>query len=179
MSKRWSIEIPKPTDAKAIALFQADLWEQTYSRPGENNILVVQDANAFLQTHRVARRKENINKIHRGESAEYMRIARAKTEMGNRAIAALLYGAKEENGHQELWTLYVHSEFHGKGLAQEITEGFIRWCDNDKPIDVGVDKQNHKAQRFYAKMGFKDTGTGRSFNSYITEKIMRRERGVV
>ena len=166
--------MPKPTDSKAIASFQADLWEQTYSRPGEDNILVVQDARAFLQAHRVARRKEIISRIQRDDSAEYMRIARAKTEMGNRAIAALLYGAKEESGHQELCALYVHSNFHGEGLAQEITEGFIEWCNDDQPIDVGVDTQNYRAQRFYAKMGFKNTGKTRPFNSYITEKIMRR-----
>lgn len=174
--KRWSIEMPRPADAKSVASFQADLWKETYSRPDDSrhNILVVRDAQAFLQAHRIARRKEIISRVCNNTNKEYMRVARAKTEMGNKAIAALLYGAKEDSGHQELWTLYVHSAFQGKGLAQEITEGFIDWCDNDQPIDVGVDTQNRKAQRFYRKMGFEDTGEKREFNSYITEKIMRR-----
>lgn len=168
--KRWSIEAPKPSDARAIAAFQANAWLETYSQAGDTarNMQVARDAEAFLSGARIHRRRAIIERIHRGSDTEYMRIGRAGV------VAALLYGTKEDAIGQELRALYVHSSFHGKGLAQEITEGYIDWCD-DRPIDVGVDTQNHKAQRFYRKMGFEDTGTRRPFNSYITEMLMRRE----
>ena len=160
--------MPQPSDARAVAEFQASAWRETYSRPGDvaRNIKVVQDAEAFLAAHRLNRRRLIIERIRRGSDTEYMRIAKVG------AVAALLYGTKEAEG-QELQALYVHRDFHGKGLAQEITEGYIDWCD-DRPIDVGVDMQNKKAQRFYKKMGFEDTGAKRPFNSYITEMVMRR-----
>ena len=60
----------------------------------------------------------------------------------------------------ELKRLYVATEYHGKGIAQELMN-FVFDFANKNSYDVvwlGVWEYNYRAQKFYKKIGFEDTG---------------------
>ena len=65
----------------------------------------------------------------------------------------------------ELKRLYVLTPFHGKGIAQALMEHFM---DHAKQYDydvvwLGVWEHNYRAQKFYQKYGFEDSGHRHDF----------------
>ncbi len=59
----------------------------------------------------------------------------------------------------ELKRLYVLGNYHGKGIAQKMMNGFLEYA-NSNNFDIaflGVWEYNCRAQYFYAKYGFKPT----------------------
>jgi len=60
----------------------------------------------------------------------------------------------------ELKRLYVLDEYHGKGIAQALTNHFLDIAKKEQYelVFLGVWEHNYKAQNFYTKMGFEDTG---------------------
>jgi diamine N-acetyltransferase len=59
----------------------------------------------------------------------------------------------------ELKRLYVLGNYHGKGIAQKMINGFLEYA-NSNNFDIaflGVWEYNCRAQYFYAKYGFKPT----------------------
>lgn len=65
----------------------------------------------------------------------------------------------------ELKRLYVLSEFHGKGIAQKLMEFFLDYAVQQKyeAVWLGVWEYNSRAQKFYEKYGFKDSGYTHDF----------------
>lgn len=61
----------------------------------------------------------------------------------------------------ELQRLYVMSEWHGKGVAQQLMRLALITAKEHKSdqIWLGVWEENPKAQRFYSKYGFKPVGS--------------------
>lgn len=57
----------------------------------------------------------------------------------------------------EIEKIYVRKQFHGKGIAQQLMQFTIEFCkeQNYQNIYLGVWQENHKALKFYNKMGFK------------------------
>lgn len=60
----------------------------------------------------------------------------------------------------ELKRLYISKDFHGKGVAQALTDLVFQFAkDNSyEVVWLGVWEYNFRAQQFYKKMGFTDTG---------------------
>jgi diamine N-acetyltransferase len=60
----------------------------------------------------------------------------------------------------ELKRLYVLSQFHGQGVAQKLMDFFIDWSkkENYTAMYLGVWEHNTRAQKFYAKYGFENSG---------------------
>lgn len=65
----------------------------------------------------------------------------------------------------ELKRLYVLKEFHGKKIAQELMDYFIEYATKNKYACVwlGVWEHNMRAQKFYAKYGFVNSGYTHDF----------------
>lgn len=66
--------------------------------------------------------------------------------------------SKTENknyGPNELKSIYVLPEYHGKGVAIILAEHSLRWLGDLKDVSVRVAKYNLKAISFYKKLGFK------------------------
>lgn len=61
-------------------------------------------------------------------------------------------------GFNQLQSIYVHPDFHGKGIGQALWHRAEKFLDNDFPTIVHVAVYNSKAIWFYEKLGFKDTG---------------------
>lgn len=65
----------------------------------------------------------------------------------------------------ELKRLYVLGTFHGKGIAQMLMDFFLDFAieKNYEMVWLGVWENNIRAQRFYAKYGFSDSGYTHDF----------------
>lgn len=65
----------------------------------------------------------------------------------------------------ELKRLYVVKEYHGKGIAQKLMDFFIDFAEQNKYqlVWLGVWENNLKAQKFYAKYGFVNSGHTHNF----------------
>jgi len=60
----------------------------------------------------------------------------------------------------ELKRLYVLKEYHGKGIAQQLMDFFLSFAEEKKyqVVWLGVWEHNMRAQNFYEKYGFVNTG---------------------
>lgn len=71
----------------------------------------------------------------------------------------LIRGAPD--GPVELSKLYTHPDFHGTGVSAALMHtALVRaaaWGAHQ--VLLGVNQQNQRAQRFYAKSGFEVSGT--------------------
>ena len=65
----------------------------------------------------------------------------------------------------ELKRLYVIKEYHGKGIAQKLMGFFISFAQQNKYelVWLGVWEHNVRAQKFYAKYGFVNSGHTHDF----------------
>ena len=65
----------------------------------------------------------------------------------------------------ELKRLYIIEEFQGRGVAQKFMDFFIAYATehNFKAVWLGVWEDNFRAQKFYAKYGFADSGHTHDF----------------
>lgn len=63
----------------------------------------------------------------------------------------------------ELSKVYVHPDHHGAGLAAQLVERSVAAARERGAVVVwlGVNQQNDRANRFYAKQGFERVGTKR------------------
>jgi ribosomal protein S18 acetylase RimI-like enzyme len=61
----------------------------------------------------------------------------------------------------EVSKLYVVPDSHGAGVSAALMRAAVRVAEQlgAKSVWLGVNQQNHRAQRFYAKQGFAVTGT--------------------
>jgi ribosomal protein S18 acetylase RimI-like enzyme len=65
----------------------------------------------------------------------------------------------------ELKRIYVLTHFHGKGIAQMLMDFFLNFAieKNYEVVWLGVWEHNIRAQKFYAKYGFTDSGFTHDF----------------
>jgi ribosomal protein S18 acetylase RimI-like enzyme len=65
----------------------------------------------------------------------------------------------------ELKRIYILKEFHGMGIAQQLLDFMISYAkkENYQAIWLGVWEHNLRAQRFYEKYGFKNSGYKHDF----------------
>jgi GNAT superfamily N-acetyltransferase len=61
----------------------------------------------------------------------------------------------------EIEKIYVRLAFHGKGIAQQLMQFAIDYCKqlSYNNLYLGVWQENHKALKFYGKVGFKTFDT--------------------
>ena len=65
----------------------------------------------------------------------------------------------------ELKRIYVLKEFHGKGIAQQLMDFILAYAheNNYEVVWLGVWEQNLRAQKFYEKYGFVNSGHTHDF----------------
>lgn len=65
----------------------------------------------------------------------------------------------------ELKRIYVLKEFHGKGIAQKLMDFYLNFAAEKKyeVVWLGVWEHNIRAQNFYKKYGFKNSGYTHDF----------------
>ena len=81
----------------------------------------------------------------------------------------------DEDGRQDVGSLYVDKTWHGKGVGGALMQKVIDWCDASKPIELGVVTYNERAKAFYRKWGFEEVpGSEKMFDNKIPEVKMIR-----
>ena len=80
----------------------------------------------------------------------------------------------------ELSKIYVLPEAHGTGAAALLMQHCLEWARSSGAAGVwlGVNQQNERAQRFYAKSGFERVGTKRFLVGRVHEDDYVMERPV-
>ena len=80
----------------------------------------------------------------------------------------------------ELSKIYVLPEAHGTGAAALLMAGCLDWARSTAAAGVwlGVNQQNERAQRFYAKSGFERVGTKRFLVGGVYEDDFVMERAL-
>ena len=75
----------------------------------------------------------------------------------------------------ELKRLYIQKKFQGKGIAQQLMDLFIGYAigKDYEAAFLSVWEYNFKAQHFYNKFGFEDSGFGHDFPIGNTPQIDR------
>ena len=65
----------------------------------------------------------------------------------------------------ELKRIYVLDTFHGKGIAQKLMDFILKFALENKyeVVWLGVWEHNTRAQKFYAKYGFENSGFTHDF----------------
>ncbi len=73
----------------------------------------------------------------------------------NRLVGFAIADLKENN----IWALFVHFEFEGKGIGGKLHEMMLSWyfTQNKKNVWLGTEPRT-KAERFYKKHGWRETG---------------------
>lgn len=96
---------------------------------------------------------------------------------GNVIGAATPY--RDENGMQQVGSMYVDKGWHGKGVGGALMQRIIEWADPAKPIELGVVTYNERAKAFYRKWGFEEIPDSETlFDSKIPEvKMVRKGDG--
>lgn len=62
----------------------------------------------------------------------------------------------DDNGKQDIGSLYIKKEWRGRGVANELMQESMDWLDKTKPIELCVVDYNDRAKAFYRKWGFEE-----------------------
>lgn len=82
----------------------------------------------------------------------------------------------EEDGARRLGALYIKTEWHGSGLANELMQKAIDWHGSNNDIELHVVAYNERAKAFYRKWGFQEVnGSDALFDGMIPEVKMIRK----
>lgn len=123
-----------PDDVEAIAEFQTTCWREAYAG------LVPQDyLDRVTVTDRVRRWRH--------------RLATGERQIALALAADSLVGVvswSPTGSTTELQSLYVGAGHRGRGVAQAL----VSYAIGDRPAQLWVFEGNHRAQAFYAKLGF-------------------------
>lgn len=143
-----------PDDATALAELGAATFTETFG-----HLYPPEDLQAFLA------------RSHSPESwartlADSQRAAWIVTHHDGRNIGFILVGACKlpvqdlEANAGEVHQLYVLAEFHNRRLGARLMELGLEWLASQgrSPVYVGVWSENHGAQRFYGRYGFRKVG---------------------
>lgn len=170
----WMIEQPVPEYAAKIARVHGESFKTAYLRPGDedHNAKVIAEATDFVTSERLEKRMELIKASMDNPQKEFFQIAMSDES----EVLGFIYGFKAEE-KQEILALYVDEQYFGGGVGRALVDAFIEWSDKDRPIELGVVKDNERAKRFYSKMGFRGLNDDReSHYDFLPETTMVRDQ---
>lgn len=169
----WTVEAALPEDTEKIARMHSESFKKAYLKEDDedHNKQVIDEATQFLTPERMQLRSELL--AHSLEHSDKHFYQVALHDDGE--VIGLIYGTKRE-AVQEIEALYVDEAYFGAGVGRALVESYIDWADSDKPIELGVYKENERAKRFYRKMGFEALNDDRqSFYPFMPETTMKRK----
>jgi len=148
-----------PADAAAIADLHAASWRATYRG-------ALRDA--YLDGDVVAERRAVWEeRLGAPPANQFVLVAEQDVPAAGDAGAVVgfgcAFGAKDERFGTELDNLHVRADRQSGGIGAVLLAGIARWCVATHP-DTGlyllVLTQNHRARRFYERLGADDVGEG-------------------
>lgn len=141
----------KPEDVLGINTVLYKAWLETY--PNEEAGVTPEDIEDSYKDHfteeSILKRQESMRRV----PANQKRVVAAS---GNAIVGAATMIRKES--FNQLMTMYVLPEFHGKGIGRLLWDGVKGFRDPTKKTIAQVAVYNARAIRFYEKLGFVDNG---------------------
>lgn len=145
------IQDAEPEDAPNISKVFYECWLDTY--PNTEYGVTREDIEFFYKDSftpdALQKRRKQIEDIPVTE--------RFMTAKINGKIVGVCRLIKHPNKN-ELKSIYILSPYRGKGIGRIFLNEMSKFFNNDKDITVTVAVYNVKAQGFYKKLGFVDTG---------------------
>lgn len=146
-------------DAKALADLSGVTFFDTF-----NGTCTEEDMNGFIESYfNIDQVSEELN-----DENDFYFFA----EIDNKPVGYLRFKEDYRNfplmekcKAMELKRIYVVKELHGKGIAQQLMDFVIDFCISNKyeMIWLGVWEHNTRAQKFYIKYGFENSGYAHNF----------------
>ena len=166
----FTINVTQADDVEPIARMIMQSWLETYVNAdyGISEAWVRQRYEARLKPEAIKEKQqkleENIDNPNFGSFV-------AKDKSGK--IMGMTAPYRDKDGKQQLGSLYVVKEYHGKGVAGELMKKVIEWSNPTEPIYLGVATFNERAKAFYRKWGFSEIpGSERMHDDMIPEIVM-------
>ncbi|MDB5180327.1 MAG: hypothetical protein JWO54_85 [Candidatus Saccharibacteria bacterium] len=176
----WKIQKAIPLEAEKIATLQSESFYDTYTifhdgelSPDEqkHNDDVLKETEGFITPDRIKLRAKLIASSVDGPNVHFYHTA----QLEDGRPVGFIYGTKEDV-KQEIYALYVAKDFKREGVGRALVEKYIEWSDPQRPVELGVYKENERAKRFYTRMGFEALNDDRhSFYDYLPETTMIRK----
>jgi ribosomal protein S18 acetylase RimI-like enzyme len=150
----------EPDDVEGIYRVYHETWLTTY--PNEEHGITIDDILDHLP-------KELSPEERESRRAYYADIPAHKVvyvALDGNGVVGVCAGAMHED-YTHLRSLYVLTEYQGKGIGSMLFEHFKKWAGDTPRFVVHVATYNNSAIRFYEKLGFKDTGKRFSEERFI------------
>lgn len=166
---QFTIEDMTADTVEQATKMRLESWLETYmnDEAGVTREWIEARNRLQLSPEKVAERKK---RLENPNGARWV----AKDTNGNVIGAATPY--VDDAGVQHVGSLYVHKNWHGKGVGGALMQKIIEWSDPAKPIELGVVTYNARARAFYKKWGFEEIpGSETLFDNKIPEIKMIRK----
>jgi ribosomal protein S18 acetylase RimI-like enzyme len=160
-----------PEDIPRMRAMHGQSWRDTYPNDehGVSKEFIEKRTADWVTPENLEKSKEFFKGII-GNPRHFHQIAVRGDE-----IVGIVHASKTDEG-QTLEALYVDKKYHGNGLARQMIEKALAWCDTGRPIDLDVVAYNERAKAFYQKYGFREKpGTEKMFAEVIPTITMERE----
>ncbi|MBI3633927.1 MAG: GNAT family N-acetyltransferase [Candidatus Vogelbacteria bacterium] len=132
-------------DAISISEIQKEVWMETF--PNEEFGITREDimSEDFFNEQRIQKRMEVINNP---DSAVKFWVAKR----GKKVVGYIC--AERLSEFNRIRSIYILSQFQGKGLGTRLMNEAFKYFNNDNPIKLTVAIYNQSAITFYEKLGF-------------------------
>jgi diamine N-acetyltransferase len=146
-------------DAETLSKLAADTFYDTFK-----GTCTDEDMDAFLYDYynveQVKKELSDTNDYFYFLEVDEQAVGYIRIKEGNPAFPTM-----QQWKALELKRLYVAAEYHGKGVAQALMNFVFDFANENKyeVVWLGVWEHNYRAQKFYQKIGFVDTGHQHDF----------------
>ena len=77
-------------------------------------------------------------------------------EIGDSIVGFAIADLKDDN----IWALFVHTEYEGRGIGKHLHDRMLNWYFSQEKNKLWLGTSpNTRAEKFYRKAGWKQTGT--------------------
>ncbi|MEO2096172.1 MAG: GNAT family N-acetyltransferase [Brachybacterium sp.] len=149
----FTIDVPAPADAPALARVHVRGWEVAYSHALTGEEWFGEPAIARRFAHWTTWLTPGTPEADEGS----FRVGRDGDGDPVGLAASWAPSEAEPARERELSVLYVLPEWHGTGMARALVTALI----GEEPASLWVAEDNARAQRFYEKLGFAPDGVRR------------------
>jgi len=166
----FEISAMTPDDIEEATMMRLDLWFDTY----ENEEAGV--TREWIAKHNMAQITPEKNKLReeRLQNSSFNAGWVAKDSSGNIIGSTTPY--IDGDGRQDVGSMYVKKNWHGKGVATALMQKAIDWFEPALPIELSVASYNERAKAFYRKWGFEEIPNSETlFADKIPNIIMVRK----
>jgi len=156
-------------DAREINQLYFDTWIKTY--PNKDYGVSQEDLEEWLRPSLSEDSVKN-NQEWLGNLPENVSVSVVRDKD---KIVGFCYVTKGDNSeHNKLRSIYVNTDYQGKGIGKALWNDAIKFFSTDIPTDVQVVAYNENAINFYKSLGFVDTG-----NLITDDEDYRLKNGVI